>query len=213
MEQFLNQYPKPLIAVVIIAIAAVVIYYAQPPRTICDSEHDSFQQGLVGDLYPEKIDKKKGKQPGRIRQAREMCKLGNNSGACFDYFNILRRISSGVLQQTSECYDVILEAEGVKGALKEGLILMTNLAWGESKERGPKGWMSPSDLATFCKLKEILNRSLPEEEWNELTSGLLNSLVSSRNEQEASSSEAPKTLTAEQAYPKSLLALNCSSYL
>lgn len=221
MENILNQIPKPILAILVISIGIVVVYLANPPRTICDTEKEAFQESLKGELYPERIDKKKGRRPPQIRQARAQCKQGNSSGACYEYFNMLKNISREIKRQTTECYATVIEAPGVLPSLKEGLLLMSQLAWGDQPpEENAKNWFSHSDLTAFCAIKDILKESIEEEEWAELQAQILASLPGPKPADAIPGvidprprASAIQSIGEKQVYNKSLLSLNCRSYL
>ena len=220
MENYLKQIPKPLLAVTILSIGIAVIYFSNPPRSICDTERDAFQETLKGELYPERIDKKKGRLPPQILGSRRLCKQGNSGGACYEYFNMLRNISQEIKRQTTECYATIIEAPGVLPSLKEGLFLMTQLAWGEQPpEDNTKNWFSRADLSAFCSIKDILKDSMEEEDWADFHSQIMESLPGPKPSAETATPEEnalrPKAIQAigeKQVFQKSLLSLNCRNY-
>ncbi len=221
MENFINQIPKPLLAVLVISIGIVVAYVANPPRTICDTEKDAFQESLKGELYPERIDKKKGRQPPQIRQARANCKQGNNNGGCYEYFNMLKNISREIKRQTTECYSTIIEAPGVLPSLQEGLLLMTQLAWGDQPpELNTKNWFSNSDYTAYCSIKDILKESMDEEQWAEFHAQILASLPGPKPTDLIPGLVDPRprataiqAMGEKQVYIKSLLSIPCQNYL
>lgn len=221
MENFLNQIPKPLLAVTVLSIGIAIIYFSNPPRSICDAEKDAFQESLKGELYPERIDRKKGRIPAQIIQARSLCKQGNSSGACYEYFNMLKNISREIKRQTSECYATVIGAPGVLPSLKEGLVLMTQLAWGEQPpEDNSKNWFSRSDLSAYCAIKDILKESMEEEDWADFHSQILAGLPGPKPVSENPALEDPRSraranqvLGEKQVFHKSLLSLNCQNYL
>ncbi len=221
MEKYLNQFPKPVVAVVVISLAIAVIYFSNPPRSICDAEKDAFQETLKGELYPERIDKKKGRLPPQIRQAQVICKQGNNSGACYEYFNMLKNISREIKRQTTECYTTVIEAPGVLPSLKEGLMLMSQLSWGEEPpEDSSKSWFTHSDLSAFCAIKDILKESVEEEEWAEFVAQVLASLPGAKPTDAIPGVIDPRPrptalqlLGDKQVFSKSLMSLNCRAYL
>lgn len=223
MENFLNQIPKPVLTVAVLVIGIAIIFFANPPRSICDAEKDAFQESLKGELYPERIDKKKGRLPPQIIQARRLCKQGNSSGACYEYFNMLKNISREIKRQTTECYSTVIEAPGVLPSLKEGLVVMTQLAWGEQPpEDNSKNWFSRSDLTAFCSIKDILKESMEEEAWADFHGQILSSLPGAKppnesqdpvGEETQARPRAVQALGEKQVFTKSLLSLNCRNYL
>lgn len=219
MENFFNQIPKPLLAVTVLSIGIAIIYFSNPPRSICDTEKDAFQESLKGELYPERINKK-GRIPAQIIQARSLCKQGNSSGACFEYFNMLKNIAREIKRQTTECYATVIEAPGVLPSLKEGLFLMTQLGWGDQPpDDNSKNWFSRSDLSAFCSIKDILKESMQQEDWVDFHSQILASLPGPKPSTEPPAGDsgfrpkASQVLGEKQVFSKSLLSLNCQNFL
>jgi len=133
---------------------------------------------------------------------------------------MLRNISQEIKRQTTECYATIIEAPGVLPSLKEGLFLMTQLAWGEQPpEDNTKNWFSRADLSAFCSIKDILKDSMEEEDWADFHSQIMESLPGPKPSAETATPEEnalrPKAIQAigeKQVFQKSLLSLNCRNY-
>lgn len=100
------QLPKPVLAALIISLAIGVFLIMEPPHTICDTQRENIQKGMEGVLFPIKVGKET--VPGRIHKAMEVCHFGNSGGACFEYFDILRKTSRSVKEASAECAAGIL---------------------------------------------------------------------------------------------------------
>lgn len=219
MEEFFKKIPKPLLAVLVIILGIAIVFVIQPPKSICDTEMVAFQESLVGALYSSNAGKKKGNLPGEIRRAKEQCKFGNSSGACYEYFRVLRKMASGMDRLTPECLPTIVDAPGVKSSLLEGFTLMTQIAWGEElPESQAQAWFTSSEMVTYCYVKEALKKSMAENEWAELNSQIMRTLPGRRLPSADPSFRqrpllASLTMTEDQIYPLTLLSVRCELYL
>jgi hypothetical protein len=215
VENFLNQIPKPLLALIAVVGMAFFIYYAQPPRTICDTERETFEESLKGELYPERVSKKQGLRPAEMTKAKEYCKLGNSSGGCLEYFNLLRNIVRSMDLLSQECLPVLAEAPQVHSALKEGLSLMVLLAWGDQPPIDQnQNWFRYADYAVFCKVREQLKKITPEDELNEFYLAILGQLPGPKPTDSFSPrSKAIQTMPQSEVFQKSILSLRCGSYI
>lgn len=99
--------PKPLLPAAIILVAIAVYFVLKPPHTICDTLKDNLAEKQAGILFPTRVNKKT--YPGKIQSVMEGCRFGNSAGACFEYFNILRRVALSLKESTPECIPDILE--------------------------------------------------------------------------------------------------------
>jgi hypothetical protein len=102
LEQFTKQVPAPILATGVILLGIGLFFILQPPHTICDTQRESLKENQRGILFP--IKRGKTTTAGRIQRALEVCRFGNSSGACFEYFDILRRASVAVKNVSQECY-------------------------------------------------------------------------------------------------------------
>lgn len=103
-EEFLDKLhklPRPLLVAIVLLVGIVLIVMMNPPHTICDTQKESLKESQTGILFPIKSGGKT--YPGKIIQAKENCYSGNSSGACFEYFSILRRAAQSVKNGSPEC--------------------------------------------------------------------------------------------------------------
>ncbi len=215
MENFLNQIPKPLLALFAVVGVTFFIYFSQPPRTICDTERETFEESLKGELYPERVSKKQGVRPAEISKARDYCKLGNSSGGCYEYFNLLRQIVRSMDLLSPECTNVLAEASQVQSALKEGLSLMVQLAWGDQPPADQnQNWFRSADYAVFCKVREQLKKIMVEDELADFYNAIFSGLPGPKPKDEFSPKiKAAQTMPSNEIYKKSILSLRCESYM
>lgn len=215
MEKILDQIPKPLVAIIAVSAAAAFLYFGQAPRTICDAERDTFEESLKGELYPEKVSKKRGSRPAEISKAKDYCKLGNSSGACVEYFNLIRNITKSMELLSFECRAPISEAPQVMGTLKESLMLMTQLAWGDTPPADQnQNWFRSFDYSVFCHTREQLKQILEEDDLATLYDSIMQSLPGPKPADEFSAPvKAVQVLPRNEVYRRSILSLRCEPHI
>lgn len=102
LTQKLTQiFPRPLLVVVLILAAIIVMMILNPPHTICDTAMETLSENQKGILFPTQVGKRTF--PGRIQSAMESCRLGDSSGACYEYLSILRKVAMSIKNAPGEC--------------------------------------------------------------------------------------------------------------
>lgn len=107
LEEFSKKLPAPVMAACVLFIAILGFFVVRPLHTICNTQRDALEESQRGVLFPQKVGKRT--YPGKIQPAMESCRLGNSSGACYEYFNILRRVALKIKDGASECAADILD--------------------------------------------------------------------------------------------------------
>lgn len=113
-EQWVKDTPKPLVAAVFIGVFIFIwVFIISPPHTICDTQTENLKTSQAGILFPKRtevIDPKfKGKVylPVIVQRARQSCEHGNSVGSCYEFFDIMKKLSSGIKRVSSECYSSV----------------------------------------------------------------------------------------------------------
>lgn len=179
MDNFFNSLPKPILAMLVIAGALLFFMFNDPPHTVCQVQADNLRESLKGELFPTTINKNKYKVPPIVDKAQEACQLGNSSGSCLEYFNILRKTAREIKNFSSECRSDLVNIAEVRRAFTNGVNLMTKMAWGSfAPEQGMArfGWLQESEMGLFCLLKDVYSQSLGEEAWNNLRANIYKEL-------------------------------------
>jgi hypothetical protein len=164
MEKFFATLPKPILILGVLLSGVIVLFVLNPPHSVCDTVVDTFRESLKGVIYPRKEDKRTF--PPKILQAQEVCEQGVTTGACFDYFAILKLVAKQISKAPKECAPNLYEISEVKKVIDIGIEKMILMAWGEQPpEPGPTrfGWFQEAEIALFCLLRGTLERSLGEE--------------------------------------------------
>ncbi|WP_413585088.1 hypothetical protein [Bdellovibrio sp. HCB274] len=221
MEKFLNSLPKPVLVVGAILIAVIVFMVMEPPHTICDTQEEGLRESLKGQLFSTQF--KKNTIPPSIMREKEACQLGNSAGSCYEYFSTLKNVAGAVTKGSSQCAAQLYEVKEVGSALNDGIELMVRLAWGvKPPEPGTFerfGWLTESEIATFCRLKSTFVRANGEEAWTALRQKISAKLpgeeVPLTAEGTVSTVEPRKAsavLTEEDIWNRSLFSVRCDNY-
>lgn len=225
MEDIIRNLPKPLLALIVLVIAAIFFMVANPPHTICDTQSEVFKEAQKGNIFPNQVQVKNVKQkiPAQINQVKEGCQLGNSAGACYDYFTALKNIAVDIGKSSSECMGTLIEIPEAKKAIVDGIEVMARLAWGhQPPELGPSrfGWLQDSEVAVFCRLKNIYIRGVGEDSWTQLRRNVYSKLPGEniiRTDEPEQIVKEPKAATAvmteEDIWARSLFSARCESYL
>lgn len=167
--------PKPILVFFALCTSIFFIVLLNPMKNECDVKIDFFNKQIAGILKSKKIKIQNKSDNNIVTQFpqlsiwKERCLQGNNSGACEDYLNALKKIGQDFLEVPEKCQ--IKYAEDSTQFLKtinDGVLVLSLLAWGDkppSSNLERIGWLSETDLRTFCKLKKISILISSEEEF------------------------------------------------
>lgn len=162
----LNQIPRPLLVFLVLSIGIALFFVIQKPQSVCTSQLVIFQESQQGQIFPRQG--KTSLRPAIYPRLIENCKVGNAPGACYELFNLLRKLVRDLNGSPNECLIPFGEVDEVKRALYQGTRLIVQAAWGERPpDQGISkfGWMETSDLALFCQLKDVMIKIYGEPEW------------------------------------------------
>lgn len=206
MNQLFNHVPQWLVVSICLAIGIFAIFQFNPPSSICDPQITQFRKTFRGELFPQPV--KDNVIPGSFVKNRDDCRYGNSSGSCYQYFEILKKVSSFVHRSPSECSGKITEELGdIKRIYVYGFRLMTTFAWGAGPGTNPGekvGWLKEYELSVFCDMRRAYTKLYGEEEWWQLRAGLLAELPNVENGKDI------RFTSIEQKAERSLLTINCN---
>lgn len=172
-------FPKGLVVALILIGGTLLVILFNPPHRLCQTKVEMLKELQKGKIFPGKA-KRMALSPKIIREV-ETCKLGNSPGACFEMFSTLRGLIRDLHGFPLECAEDLRDVGQVKGALSEGLGLLTQIAWGEQPpEPGigsvQQGWLETGDIALFCSLKDMYVRFFGMESLDQLRMGIFSKL-------------------------------------
>ena len=235
MNQFFSKIPKPLLVFVVLVLAIALFVYNEPLGDECKIQAKVFERNTKGILTGIK---RNGKiQFAMLVAMRDRCREGNSVGACTDYFNALKKIATELKTFNDKCQiKYSLENESFIDNLSNALKIMSLVAWGERPpgsvaERA--GWLTESQLKTFCAIKKSYLLLAGEEKYQSLRSQIYREypdawseslLPNERSESDGRNPEnRPKALKSiinpgghfekNQIYERSLFSLRCDLYL
>jgi hypothetical protein len=221
MEQFLQTLPRPVLVLAVILAGIAVIMFLSPPHTICDTVNTEVNASLVGITKPLKI--KKQTHPPKILNALDSCYSGRSSGACYEYFQILKSLSKSVLSSNTECRNRVFQITDIKNRLNEGAENLVLLAWGDYPPEDVAmkfGILQDSDVALFCYVKGAIIAGSSESEWNNLRKKLSKKLPGEKPKLPENPKEgitpartASEVLSELEIWNKSLFSVRCENYL
>ncbi len=217
LEQQIAQLPKMLLALIAIIATVVFLFVFNPPHTICDTQTDTLKENLVGPLFPTVV-KKNTTQP-QINVAQASCKTGHSAGSCFQYFSILKMIAKQIDNASPECRTQLIDVKEVQVALKDGVEIMALAAWGNKPPESPAarfGWMQESELAVFCYIKDVYEKSLGEEAWSQLRLQVNKKFPAEAPATAALDAPGPKAIekmTDNEIWTKSIFSVRCEGVI
>jgi hypothetical protein len=217
----MRKIPQPLMVLLVIVIGVGLFFVLEEPHSVCQSQLEVIKQNQKGKLFSFKD--KKGNHAPSYQQQHEICRVGNSAGACFEYFQILRRLYHELEYATNQCIVEYMEVKEIKKALHEGLMLMVEIAWGETppQETTEKvGWFESPDLLLFCQLKALYLRANGQDAWNAWAESMFGKLPGEAPIYDKglcvnceTRKMASQTLTREEAWVRSLFSISCEKFL
>jgi hypothetical protein len=162
MDTFKN-IPKPVLVLLILTIAAVVILLGDPPKDACDAQLEVFSETQAG-----RLSSLRGTVGSLWARTAKYCNDTKTLGGCAEFYETVRFAIRDIQIATYDCVPRLLSEEWIQKTLIDSMTLMVKLAWGENvPELGPSmyGWHRPIELVVFCNLKNLIRRSLSDEEW------------------------------------------------
>lgn len=228
MDQ-INRIPKPILFIVIMAIGLAVIIQQNPLQDGCEHDAKNFARDIRGILRPFET-KKKGFQIPLIGPQKEACRDGNSPGSCENYFQSLKKISEAIHRVRPECVKKVSEdTTNLIQETRSGLKTLALIAWGarppvDSTRR--LGWLSQSEIYTFCRLKTLLQDQLLPEEYSAFRDGVFEEfpdvlpaeitaekLIEIDRPRALKSGSNPQgSLSEDEVFQRSLFSIRCDLY-
>lgn len=232
LNEVLGKIPKPLLVGGVLVLALIIIIYSNPLHNGCDVQVSNFNNQVAGYLINTKTKSKKTKL-AEVNTGKNFCKDGNSQGACENYFAALAKISEAFITFDDKCFERLSEDEklaNLEPQLKEALKVLALLAWGEKPPGGlaeRAGWLSKTEIYTFCRLKTALINLIGDENFKNYRYSVLKEYPDVWPEQlknQAVSGEIQRptvlkwsgnpqgTLNENEVLQRSLFSLRCEQY-
>ncbi len=208
---FLRDLPKGFLVLALLGLGIAGVIFYQPLASVCDPQIAHFQAQFVGDLFSYKVKEAKTLQtaPPRMGSYQNQCKEGASSGACYQYFEVIRRIVTYIHQSDEACYPEFKQVPAMYETLRSSLRLTLFFAWGDGPATEAisdiQGWLKEYELSTFCDMQSGLRKIMTDQEFEELKWGLIDSLPAKESGKEVS-------MTVDQKAQRSLFRSPCQYF-
>lgn len=209
--EFLRGLPHGILVIGLLGLGVVGVIFYQPLASVCDPQIAHFQAQFVGDLFSYQVKDTKAMQtaPPRMRGYQTQCKEGASSGACYQYFEVVRRIVTYIHQSDEACYPEFRNVPTMYETLKASMRLTLFFAWGDGPATEAltdiQGWLKEYELSVFCDMQSGLRKMMSDEEFEELKWGLIDSLPAKESGKEVS-------MSVDQKAQRSLFRIPCQFF-
>lgn len=230
INQVIQKVPKPVLVLAVLCIALGLFVYNDPLKNECEVQAAVFEKRVSGLLISTKLGKRtQFSQIKNYLSAR--CKEGNSMGACYEYLEALRVVVRELRAMSDKCQvEYSIKNENFLPQISNALQIIALVAWGDKPPAGLKerlGWLEPSQIQTFCYLKQFFIQMSDEETYLKLRSKVYrefpdawseNTSIDDRtaeNRPRAMKSESNPSgkLTEGDIYQRSIFSMNCNSYM
>lgn len=187
---------------VVLGAGVLFIVLSDPPRTVCDSQLELFDEKVRDFLLLDS--RKPNRKTTRYTKLHETCRATSSAGGCYELFLNLKQMIKDAKTVSVECHGKLRGHTQYSTAVWQSLDLMAQLAWGAKPPLTPAlktGWLDPADLNLYCELKNSAIYVFSEEKWNSFVAGYFKSLPGAAN------------LPRNEAWQKMLFSVNCTQYL
>lgn len=171
LNQLISKIPKTLLVFGVLTIALVMIIINNPLKDECEVKTNIFLKEMHGIINSVRVKKDKV-QYAQLTFWKKNCQEANSLGACEDYLTGLSKLTKALAVFPEQCQiNFIEENEGFVATISEALQIMALIAWGDHPPAGPSerfGWLTETDLKTFCRLKSTFLFFTSEEELHHL---------------------------------------------
>lgn len=201
MDRILSLIPKNVLAFLAIAGGIALIIMSQPPHTVCDSQIKVIEKSQA--RFLQKDPKSNKITSTKYERLRDHCKVTNNPGGCYEYFQELRTLLHDLATLARECMSALSEVNEFKRAIVESSELIVRLAWGEKAPATYSvkfGWLDSADMSLFCRIKNYYIQSYGDEAWDQFRERMMRELPGA------------KDLPRNQVWDLSIFSENCSKY-
>lgn len=201
----LDKIPRPFIVFLALAFGVAGLFYFQPPPSICDPLVTQFRRTFQGELFPRRV--KDQIIPATFKKTLDDCRYGNSSGACFKYFDLLKRVAAFVHRSPSECApEMAQDLSSLKSMFENGMNLMAHFAWGAGPGVNPVekvGWFKEYEVSVFCEIKRSYQILYGDEAWFQFRWAVISKLPSVENGKPISFANE------DQKFDRTLFSVNC----
>lgn len=191
--------PQWMIALVVLLIGIVVIFYRSPQATYCDAQRENFIQTekdfLMSSNYKKFFDR---------------CLYDARQGACKPYFDGMNELINHFSVIDDSCLKKVAGSGGrVQKVLTDFILETTRIAWGDegpSTMYAKEGWFGPDHLKVICRAKSVYQNLFGEARYRLLEKRIVKLLPEEKGQSQFRGGFMAK-------YQSTLLSVSCSRYL
>lgn len=230
INQAIQKVPKPALVLVVLCAALALFVYNDPLKNECEVQASVFEKRVSGLLLSTQI--KKRTQFAQIQNyLSARCKEGNSMGACYEYLEALRVVVRELRAMSNKCQiEYSVNHERFLPQISNALQIIALVAWGEKPPAGLKerlGWLEPSQVQTFCYLKQFFIQMSDDETYLKLRNKVYREFPDAWSESTSIDDRTPENrpramktesnptgkLTESDIYQRSIFSMNCNSYM
>jgi len=168
LQDLIFKIPRPILVIGVLILSIGFIVSQNPLQDGCDVQVTNFTRSVRGILTGYKTSKKLT-QFAQLENFKNLCREGNSAGACENYYDALKKITSAFILVENKCFPKLVEAfENLPKVVSNGIQIMALNAWGEAPPSNVSvrlGWLTESDIYTFCRLRRQYVRLASEEDY------------------------------------------------
>lgn len=201
MIEWLQNLPKTMFVTIVIGAGILFIILMNPPRTVCDSQVQTFMASNADLLSstPNKMTQKES----RYKRLYDTCKGTNSPGGCLELFLSVRQLIKDTHTVDSKCFGAVKGQQAFNDAIWMTADLMAIMAWGSRPPLSPElknGWLDVADLNLFCELKNTAINFYSQDTWNGFVEKYFKSLPGA------------ESLDRNTAWSRMLFSANCNAF-
>jgi len=143
-----------------------IILYFNPPKTVCTEQIEVYTDAVKG-------------LAKTASTALNVCKEHPEPGGCVGFFDTLGKLEIKINEVSRQCQAELISDSMTRNWISTGMELFTLLAWGSHPPNSylyRNGWLEPTQVVEFCKLRRHLETIYGKDAWANFVSGILTDL-------------------------------------
>ena len=220
----MSKIPRPLLVFLVLFGGSLLVYFAQKPQSMCDTQVETFREAEKGFLYRRTEKGIQDHNPIYVRVL-GLCRQRAVYGACFEYFALMKRINRDLDGTPGNCSVEFSELPEVRKVLRESIEVLVSLAWGDKPPNSdPSEVMGPlqsADLVLFCQSRKHFLRMYGDEAFAQLRNYIYGVLPGEPIERSdsgeckncANRKRATEVFSSEEIWKRSLFVVPCERYM
>lgn len=178
IKDWFSSLPPLLLGSIVVVAGILFMVFADPPKTVCDSQFDSYRAQLNHYIFPKEMSSNL-KLPPLIETHYRACLNSNSPGGCLEYIQGLKNWWRYLKTISSSCGEEFDKIKPTKDWMVKTLTLFVEIAWGDEPPetfRKKTAWLEKSDLVVYCGIKREFVRFFGNQEWTNLREKIMQKL-------------------------------------